>query len=156
MEEKSAGAVVYRTANTGNRVYLLLLNLGRWDFPKGNMETSETELQTAIREVGEETGLHELVIRPGFRRVIEYFYRRGGKNIHKHVIYLLAETKTGDVKISSEHQAYGWFPYNEAIARASYDNSKKLLHEAEGFLARYAGGDRPMIRTERAGASRPV
>ncbi|MGD0395878.1 MAG: NUDIX domain-containing protein [Nitrososphaerales archaeon] len=135
MEERSAGAVVYRTPEKGTRLYLLLLNAGRWDFPKGNMEDGETELQTVIREVGEETSLKGIILLPGFRKVIEYFYRREGKNIHKQVVYLLAKTANDKVKISFEHQGFGWFTYSEAVARASYDNTKMLLAEANGFLS---------------------
>ncbi|MGD0478081.1 MAG: NUDIX domain-containing protein [Nitrososphaerales archaeon] len=135
MEERSAGAVVFRTTKEGTRLYVLLLNASKWDFPKGNLEDGETELQTVIREVGEETGLKGITIVPGFRKVIEYFYMRNSKNIHKQVVYLLAETEDDQVKVSFEHQGFGWFPYSEAVARASYDNSKMLLAEAERFLA---------------------
>jgi 8-oxo-dGTP pyrophosphatase MutT (NUDIX family) len=135
MEERSAGAVVFRMPRRGTRLYVLLLNAGRWDFPKGNIEVGETELQTAIREVGEETGLKGITIVPGFRKEIEYFYRRDGKNIHKKVVYLLAEADDDRVKISLEHQDFGWFPYSEAVARASYGNTKMLLAEADRFLA---------------------
>src|SRR5271157_4028191 len=101
MEERSAGAVVVNE-NKGRR-YVLLLNAGRWDFPKGNMEKGETELQTVIREVREETGLVDLKMVDGFRKVIEYFYRREGKNVHKRVVYLLAGTSDDRVTISNEH-----------------------------------------------------
>ena len=133
MEERSAGAVVYRKAGDG-RMYLLLQNAGRWDFPKGGVEKGENELQTVMREVQEETGLGRISIVPGFRRVIEYFYRRDGKNIHKQVVYLLASTAEEMVEISFEHQAYGWFAYRDALQRASYENSKRTLTEAERFL----------------------
>jgi bis(5'-nucleosidyl)-tetraphosphatase len=143
MEEKSAGSVVYRETDKG-RMYLLLQNQGRWDFPKGGVEKGEAELDTVLREVREETGIVEINIVPGFRKVIEYFYRREGKNIHKQVVYLLASTPDGNVKISSEHQGFGWFPYQEAIQRASYDNSKKTLVAAEDFV-------RKGVRTPPAG-----
>ena len=134
MEERSAGAVVYRKGDGGGRIYLLLQNAGRWDFPKGRVEKGESEGQTVLREVEEETGLKDLKIVPGFRKMIEYFYRREGKNIHKQVTYLLGETKVERVTISFEHQGFGWFPYEEALDRASYDNSKVTLKEAEQFL----------------------
>jgi len=138
MEERSAGAVVYRNGDDG-RIYLLLQNAGRWDFPKGGVEKGESEVQTVMREVDEETGLTDLEIVPGFRKVIEYFYRRNGKNIHKQVTYLLGETKEERVEISFEHQGFGWFPYGEALDRASYDNSKVTLKEAEQFLLEGSG-----------------
>jgi 8-oxo-dGTP pyrophosphatase MutT (NUDIX family) len=137
MEEKSAGAVVYRETEKG-RLYLLLQNAGRWDFPKGRVERGESELETVRREVAEETGIKDLRMTPGFRKVIEYFYRRDGKNIHKQVVYLLAVTRDEAVKISFEHQGFGWFPYHEALQRASYDNSKVTLGEAEKFVRKSA------------------
>lgn len=133
MEERSAGAVVFRNA-PGGRMYLLLQNAGRWDFSKGGVEKGESELQTVMREVEEETGIKDLQIVPGFRKVIEYFYRRGGKNIHKQVIYLLGSTTSEAVKISFEHQGYGWFAYKDAVQKASYNNSKIILNEAERFV----------------------
>ena len=132
MDERSAGAVVFRDTPGGRR-YLLLQNAGRWDFPKGGVEKGESELQTVLREVGEETGLKDIELVPGFRKVIEYFYRRDGKNIHKQVVYMLARTGEEKVKISFEHQGFGWFGYHEALERASYDNSKMTLEEAEKF-----------------------
>jgi bis(5'-nucleosidyl)-tetraphosphatase len=133
VEEKSAGAVVFRDTGDG-RQYLLLQNAGRWDFPKGGVEKGESETETVMREVKEETGLPEFKLIPGFRRVIEYFYRRDGKNIHKQVIYMLARTSEDEVRISSEHQGFGWFSYHDAIEKASYDNSKRTLSEAEKFI----------------------
>jgi len=128
---------VYRKGDRA-RIYLLLQNAGRWDFPKGRVEKGESEAQTVLREVEEETGLKDLKIVPGFRKMIEYFYRREGKNIHKQVTYLLGETKEERVTISFEHQGFGWFPYGEALDRASYDNSKVTLKEAEQFLLGWA------------------
>lgn len=133
MEERSAGAVVFR--EEGGRRFLLLLNKERWDFSKGNMEKGESELDTVVREIGEETGLRSLDILPGFRRVIEYFYRRDGKNVHKQVFYYLARTREERITISHEHQGSGWFSYDEAMRKLSYGNSKETLKEAEGFLS---------------------
>jgi 8-oxo-dGTP pyrophosphatase MutT (NUDIX family) len=132
MEERSAGAVVFN--ENGRRRYLLLLNKERWDFPKGNMEKGESELDTVRREVREETGIAKLEVIKGFRRVIEYFYRREGKNIHKQVFYYLARANEDRVTISHEHEDFGWFDYDESLAKLSYNNSKATLREAEKFL----------------------
>ena len=132
MEERSAGAVVF--SGKGGRRYLVLLNKERWDFPKGNMEKGEGELDTVRREVREETGLRSLQILKGFRRVIEYFYRRDGKNVHKKVFYYLARTDDDRVTISDEHQDFVWLGYAECLAKLSYGNSKATLREAEKFL----------------------
>lgn len=133
MEERSAGAVLYNE-NKGFRRYVLLYNGGHWDFPKGNMEKGESEERTAIREVREETGLDGIVLIKGYRKVIEYFYRRDGNTVHKKVVFLLAKTDLDDVRISSEHQAFGWFNYAQALEKTTHVNSKKLLVSAERFV----------------------
>lgn len=148
MEERSAGAVVFNDG--GGRRYLLLLNRERWDFSKGNMEKGESELDTVVREVGEETGLSSLELVPGFRRVIQYFYRRDGRNVHKKVFYYLARTSEERVTISHEHQGSGWFSYEEALKKLSYNNSKETLREAHAFLA----GRQDRAKPGRAGVSR--
>ncbi len=52
--EKSCGAVIF---NDEDKVLIVKHNAGHWDFPKGHMEAGETETQTAIREVKEETNI---------------------------------------------------------------------------------------------------
>eukprot|EP00727_Mastigamoeba_balamuthi_P011732 m51a1_g7181 bis(5'-nucleosyl)-tetraphosphatase (asymmetrical), putative (149) ;mRNA; f:84096-84771 len=73
-EEKSCGFVIYqRTAN--GLVFLLLKHRGgHWDSCKGHIHKKETELETAFRELREETGLkkHALEIVPNVRIAIRY------------------------------------------------------------------------------------
>jgi len=87
-----------------------------------------------IREVREETGLVDLRVVPGFRRKIEYFYRREGRRVHKTVVFFLAETSTEKVTISFEHKGYGWFDFEEAIKTVTYPNARRLIREAETFV----------------------
>ena len=66
--EKSCGAIVYRKSR--DRIELLLIQNrygGDWSFPKGHVEGEETEVQTALREVKEETGL-DIQLEDGFGR----------------------------------------------------------------------------------------
>ena len=54
---KSCGVIPYRF-NKNEKEYLILLQTNHcWSFPKGHMEPGETERQTALRELKEETGL---------------------------------------------------------------------------------------------------
>lgn len=54
---KSCGVIPFRK-NSGVKEYLILLQTNNfWSFPKGHMEPGETEEQTAMRELYEETGL---------------------------------------------------------------------------------------------------
>ena len=56
--EKSCGAIVFRRFH-GNIQILLIkhINSGHWSFPKGHIENNETETETAVREIKEETGI---------------------------------------------------------------------------------------------------
>lgn len=60
--EKSCGAIVYRRFH-GNIEILLIkhINSGHWSFPKGHVENGETEMETAKREIMEETSIDVII-----------------------------------------------------------------------------------------------
>ena len=134
LEEKSAGAIVIH--RSGSKIEYLILHYpaGHWDFPKGNVEKGESELDAAIREIGEETGLTDLRLINGFKRMIQYYYRKGDQLVKKTVTFYLAESKTKDVKLSYEHQGFIWLPIDEALAKVTYQNARNVLKEAHQFL----------------------
>ncbi len=134
LEERSAGAVVFRRESGSARYLLLKYPAGHWDLPKGNIEKGEEPVQTMLREVREETGLVDLEVVSGYEKKIEYFYRREGKKVHKTVVFFLAETWTEKVTISFEHQDYGWFDFEEAVKRVTYPNARRLIREAQSFV----------------------
>jgi len=132
--------------------YYLLLHYfsGHWEFPKGHIEKGETEEETVKREIFEETGINDIKIIPGFKKYIKYFFRqykdkvsgyplgqdrKAGKTpwVFKLVVFFIAETKTKEVKISSEHKGFLWLPIEEAIKKTTFKNSKILLKEADDF-----------------------
>jgi len=139
--EKSAGAIVFREEK-GKIYYLLLHYPGAshraprdyWDFPKGHIEKGEKPVETAKREVFEETGIREIKILEGFRETIKYFFRFKGENILKFVTFFLAQTKQKKVKISFEHIGFAWLPFEKAIETLTYKNSKEILKKAHQFL----------------------
>ncbi|MDD5043430.1 MAG: sugar phosphate nucleotidyltransferase [Patescibacteria group bacterium] len=132
-KEYSAGAVIFRKANSRRKYLLLYSTNGYWSLPRGHIEKGETDVVAAKREIQEETGLKNLKFISGFKV-------RGGfvnkqKNINKDIVYFLAETKEKNITVSPpEHKGYIWVDYKEAMRRAGYSNTKNLLRQAEDFL----------------------
>jgi 8-oxo-dGTP pyrophosphatase MutT (NUDIX family) len=105
----SCGAVILRDTPDGLRV-LMLRVFRHWDFPKGLMEAGETPKQTALREVGEETGITELTFPWGDLHIDTGPYSRG-----KVARYYLARTTQARVELlpspdngRPEHSEYRW------------------------------------------------
>ncbi len=135
-DEISAGAVLY-IINENFEIKYLILNYsyGHWDFPKGNIEYGETEIETIKREVMEETSINDIKLVEGFRQQISYKYRKKSKIVNKTVIYYLAETRSDKVVLSFEHINFAWLNFNQALEKLSFDNSKKVLRNANEFLS---------------------
>jgi bis(5'-nucleosidyl)-tetraphosphatase len=131
--EKSCGAVVFLRNSEVN--YLLLrYGAGHWDFVKGNVEPNESEKDTVIRELQEETGIVDAQFIDDFKEKIEYFYRRQGTTIHKEVIFFLIETHTEKVELSYEHVGYTWLNYQHAMEKLTFKNAKDVLQKAHELL----------------------
>ena len=131
--EKSCGAVVY-LKNDEVKYLLLHYEAGHWDFVKGNVEPNETEQETVIRELREETGITDAKFIEDFKEKIDYFYRRQGTTIHKEVIFYLMETQTETVKISYEHVGYIWLNYQQAIEKLTFKNARDVLQKAHKLM----------------------
>ena len=131
--EKSCGVVLLNS----NKVLLLqhpdTTTSGHWDFPKGHVEKGEDELQTALRELKEETGIDNIKIVDDFNHHISYTFFRDNETILKEVVFFLGITNQEKVSISSEHQNFVWLQYESAYECLTYDNAKKTLKKAFDF-----------------------
>ncbi len=134
--EKSSGAVIFIIEN-GKILYLMLKYPSYWGFAKGNIEENESDEQTAIREIKEETGLKELYFLPGFKEKTAWFYKFKGELRRKEAVFFLGETKNKNVKISSEHEDYKWASYEEALKLIRIKNNKQMLERADNFIKNY-------------------
>ena len=137
-DEKTCGAIVF-TYENGIRKYVIIretgINQGYCGFPKGHMEAGETEQDTAIREVKEETGL-DVELLDGFRQVDEHFLAREGRpNDKKTNVYFLAEFHDQELKAQeSEVSEIVLMDYRDALESLQYNESKRELAEAESFM----------------------
>ncbi len=133
MRKKSCGAVVFRK-NQEVKYLLLHYEAGHWDYIKGEVEKGESEKDTVVRELREETGITDARFIEGFREEISYFYKMGGRTIYKEVVFFLMETETSDVVLSFEHTGYEWLDYQKAMERLTFENAKNILRKAHTFL----------------------
>ena len=134
MYEKSCGAVVYRySGREGIKILLVKNHNGKcWTFPKGHIEKNESEKQTALREIKEETGL-SVIIEPNFRQTS--VYRPFGK-IKKQVVFFLARANESAVSVQqNEIDYYLWVSIDEAMKLCSHENDTKILREVRKRLS---------------------
>ena len=130
-KEKSCGAIVLKKENDEFKVLLLKHQKGHVSFPKGHVENGETEKETAIREIKEETNLDVKFIE-GFRKVISYSPK---ENVLKDVVYFLAYPLNNDLVIEEKEikEAY-WVSLKEAFDLITHNNDKLLFNEVIAFL----------------------
>ena len=129
--EKSCGAVLF-TNDGGERKYILITNIsGHIGFPKGHIEYGETEKQTALREIYEETGVHTTII-DGFR---EFYNYRINNFIKKKAIYFLAAFNPKDIQMNiMEISEYRLLNYQQAYEILNFRHDKRILEKAELFI----------------------
>lgn len=136
-EEKSCGALVFRGDPKSPEVLLLKHRAGHWDFPKGHVEPGETEQETALREVLEESGLQVHIPDASFKRVIRYSPEEGTM---KNVIFFIAFYASGELRPQpSEISRAVWLAPEAAVNLLTYQSSRVLLEEALYHLNE--GGD---------------
>ncbi len=137
IEEKSCGAVILRK-NEDRFDYDVLLvkhTLGHWGFPKGHMEADETERETALREVKEETG-YTVALENDYRGISSYLPKPG---THKTVVYFAGIAVDGEADCSEDDsiEKVEWFPYTEAQAYLAYPSDVVVLRDVRKYLARF-------------------
>ncbi|MGX9359137.1 bis(5'-nucleosyl)-tetraphosphatase [Mycoplasma sp. 332] len=128
---KSCGAVVLN--NIESKLYVLLVQqtAGHWTFPKGHMEKNETEIETTLREVKEETNV-DIEIIDGFKEKTTY---SPFKNTTKDVIFFLAKPKNFDIKNKpGEIEIVEWVGIEEAMVnRITHDSNREVLQKAVNY-----------------------
>jgi len=136
-KEISSGLIIFKRGRKGLRYLLLYHGHGYWNFPKGKIEKEERSFEAAVRETTEETGLSgaDLKIDKNFKAYERFTFYRNRRKIYKLVILYLAETEKDEIKVSSEHEGYGWFAFSEARKLLlKYQENLKILTRAHFYL----------------------
>ena len=118
--EKSCGCIIIND----DKVLLIKQTKGHWGFPKGHVEKSETEIETATREVKEETNL-DVAIDENKRYTMKYVTDKGKL---KEVVLFIAKCVGGEIeRQESEISDIKWLDFNEALKKITYDNTRELF-----------------------------
>jgi bis(5'-nucleosidyl)-tetraphosphatase len=138
LREKSCGVVPYRKEDS-KILYLVissaLTRREHWEFPKGGVEAGEREIDTALRELMEETGVTDVTLIRGFREPIHYIYRRPEGLVSKQVVYFLGQVHDPKVVLREvEAKDYRWATYDEAKKLLRHANARSLLDRAQARI----------------------
>ena len=127
--EYSCGAIVFKWQN-GEPLFVIVQEMaGAYSFPKGHMEGSETEAETARREVYEEIGIHPVFL-DGFRAQDEYDLAEK-PGWRKRVTYFLAEYG-GEPLVPRPGEIRGiqLLPYEQALKGFEHEGTRQVLNQA--------------------------
>jgi 8-oxo-dGTP pyrophosphatase MutT (NUDIX family) len=145
VDETSAGGLVLdrRGPEANGALIGRLDRRGRllWSLPKGHVEAGETDEETAVREVMEETGIRGAVV--GKLGTIDFWFVADGRRIHKtvHHFLLLATDPVNGLVLSDEDvevSEVAWVPLTEVAARLAYADERRLLERIPDLLAETA------------------
>ena len=127
-KEKSCGCIIIKD----DEVLLIKHNKGHWDFPKGHMEEGETEKQTAIREVKEETNMDVEIIS---EQKYKANYIIEDKQVEKEVVFYLAKPLSLEIKAQeAEVSIVEWVKIEEAVEKITYPTSKNIIKQVKKDL----------------------
>ena len=133
MTEYSCGAVVFTRIN-GEIQYVIIQSLeGYYGFPKGHTEPGETETDTALREVLEETGLRVRLLN-GFQYVDSHPIP-SKPGVMKQITYFLAEYQNQRITFQKEELLSAQLMrFEDAIKAFQFESSRVILAKAHSFL----------------------
>ncbi len=146
VNETSAGGLVLDRSSSRQARGALIGRLDRrgrllWSLPKGHVEQGETDEQTAVREVHEETGIRGEVW--GKLGTIDFWFVADGRRVHKtvHHFLLVVLDPDGGLTLSDEDvevSEVAWVPLEQVSARLAYADERSLVARVPELLSRSA------------------
>jgi 8-oxo-dGTP pyrophosphatase MutT (NUDIX family) len=133
----SIGVVVFYNGKEGVEYLLLKHKQGHWSFSKGHPDEGEETLETALRELREETGIRELILlnkEPLLKEKYKFINKKR-KHVLKNVEYFIGEVKNKTVHVDGmEILDCKWCSYQTGINTITFKESKNILNEANKII----------------------
>ena len=130
VREPTAGGIVFRMTPDQHDIEILLIqdSKDRWTIPKGHIEPGETAKQTAVREIGEESGLKHVDVLTWLGK-IHFKYRRMEKLVLMTTQVYLVQSLDKNEHPTKEKWMNGirWFSFSEALDAIEYADIEKLM-----------------------------
>lgn len=130
VREPTSGGIVYRMSKDQKDIEILLIqdSKGRWTIPKGHIEPGENAKQTAVREIGEESGLFHIQVMAWLGK-IHFQYRRVDKLVLMTTqIYLVRALDEAEIPTKEQWmKGIKWFKFNDALDAIEYEDIEKLM-----------------------------
>ncbi|MBK5215367.1 MAG: NUDIX hydrolase [Candidatus Pacebacteria bacterium] len=136
IKDKSYGVIlILRKENTEDRFLILHQTKGHWSFPKGHKEKDESSIESAQRELEEETDIKNVTFAELPTISEKYSFKEGGKHYDKIVEYFIAFTEEEKIKIQdSEIIDYKWATFKEAMDTFTFPEVKQVLIMAKKYI----------------------
>jgi len=139
--ETSAGGIVVDVQEGAAHIAVIARRnrAGRieWCLPKGHQENDETLVETAAREVAEETGIHGRVL--ATLGTIDYWFSTQERRVHKIVHHFLLEALGGELTVENDpdHEAIdvAWIPLTQVQRHLTFPNERRIAQLAWDRLA---------------------
>lgn len=127
----AVGVVCFR----GDQVLLIQRGrpprLGEWSLPGGRIEPGERAAAAALRELKEETGIAADIV--GLVDVVDGLFPDQGR--HYVLIDYVALWRSGEPVAGDDAAVAVFLPFEEALARVAWDETRRILKEARARIA---------------------
>lgn len=122
MLDCSYGTIPYHIDN-GTVSFLLMIDArsGHWTYPKGHAISTETPLETALRELKEEASLVPNAILEHEPLIQEYSFVHNHKTIDRRIQFFIVRIDNQKIILQTDEiQGYKWMTCEEVIMRTPF------------------------------------
>jgi len=137
IKDNAKGIIIFYEFPRSRKYLLIKHKKGHWSFAKGHKEKAENSMQTAIRELYEETGIKniEFLSKKILLKDKYIFTYKENEKVIKTVDYFIAKSNTKKVKIDNKEIVnFKWCTLKPAIKTLTFKQSKSIIKKADKII----------------------